>query len=622
MGGKSSHPRNQKCDGALFILGRRASTSGCGAADFFCPRFNHSVTWKHEADIVNNGGEKYTIGSAKNLETLDDEKYGEFLIFRDKVDLSEEHFRIESDANGTFWLHSLGGRETFLNGKLLEDSTELKFGNIFYFSPIFSPFWDSRLIPLAKKGRSQGLLYHKKWSGQEYAVFKFERLIRDATGKQIIQETGKNDINKLFLCHPIFYNHVILTTIFERLVNPSSSHTRYNEHLFTCRLVSKSWNDSVRLVIQKNLVPSVTIGMQELQVGTHYRTNRWIYWKTGGVSALKFDSLSFNIYGNQPHNYDPIDYLYLADAITKFNQDLSRFINQADSHPLNLLIMKIEYFTPICILLSRFSNPLVELNIQINKVWIYDGNHHKSGFPKDLRFPNLKKLTLEFFEHKEGDLANISDSSCLAQLIQASSRIEELVLKNYAKLPTEFGTSFKNLRKITIFGQWEYNVQSLNLHDFLAQVMPLSANQLTSFTLDLPEILVQQGTKRDELLSFLQKHRRSLEYLELSIRVQSCAHEPRPFIRVPRCMSNLKKVWISWNDHRGGSNSWWGFKLGSQLKGKEGEDFTAEEMSEGPFVVREGRNCGQESCRTCDDSLVYGEWRNKQLNKEMYPVLL
>lgn len=58
MGGKSSHPRNQKCDGALFILGRRASTSGCGAADFFCPRFNHSVTWKHEADIVNNGGEK------------------------------------------------------------------------------------------------------------------------------------------------------------------------------------------------------------------------------------------------------------------------------------------------------------------------------------------------------------------------------------------------------------------------------------------------------------------------------------------------------------------------------------------------------------------------------------
>lgn len=50
---------------------------------------------------------QYTIGSAKNLETLDDEKYGEFLIFRDKVDLSEEHFRIESDANGTFWLHSL-----------------------------------------------------------------------------------------------------------------------------------------------------------------------------------------------------------------------------------------------------------------------------------------------------------------------------------------------------------------------------------------------------------------------------------------------------------------------------------------------------------------------------------
>ncbi|OXA44306.1 uncharacterized protein LOC118438313 [Folsomia candida] len=605
MEGKSSHLKIR--DGVLFML--RGVRPG-----WTCSSYRLDFDWEREAVLLNKPGQKYTIG--KNLESFDPGKYGQFLKFCDNADVSEEHCQIECDASGNFWLRSLGQAKTFLNGKLIQDSpVKLKFGDILYFSYIFSPFWDSLLFHLAKSRGRKKLLYRKNSSGEEFAVFKFDILtLGDPVNRKLPNRTKykasnqdksdpglpdfKNKSPIYPLHHPIFENHIILTKIFEHLANPDPWMPWHQRNLFNFRLVSKSWNDSARLVLQKNFVPKFRIVIDKLILNPYYTTNRF---DTHRMKGLKFDAMNIDIWpeASTCHMRDNPN---RDKAVIKFNQDFSAFINHPDFHPLKVLTMNVDYLTPISTLLTKFCPSLEELDIQINMMWINDEKIlDKSGFPEDLRFPKLKKLTLEFCDHARGDLNKMSDSKCLAQLLQATCKIEELVLKNYGKLPGNFD-SFENLRKITIYGGRKYNVEILNLHDFLVQFMTLPTDQLSSFKLDIGWIPVQ-SMPEEALLNFLEKQRQSLENLEISVNAgffYQC-------IKVPRCMPKLKKLWISVTPER----KWvwaWGFKLSSQLAKGSG-DFTIasdSEILEAPLVAREGSKCGQKSCPSCNDSLVYG----------------
>ncbi|XP_035702764.1 uncharacterized protein LOC118434090 [Folsomia candida] len=179
MGRKSIPSNSSICDdGVLFILTRISLSRGYGTDQRVRVRINSDVNqpyWTREVILLNNPGRKYTIGSGNDLENLDPEKYGQFLIFRNKADVAEEHCQIECDENGTFWLYSLGSANTFLNGKLIPDSpVMLKFGDIFHFSHIISQLWDSALIHLTKTGYRKRL-YRMNKLGEEYAVFKFDK---------------------------------------------------------------------------------------------------------------------------------------------------------------------------------------------------------------------------------------------------------------------------------------------------------------------------------------------------------------------------------------------------------------------------------------------------------------
>ncbi|XP_035702720.1 uncharacterized protein LOC118434078 isoform X1 [Folsomia candida] len=642
MEGKFDPPKNLTCeDGALYIL-RRSHP-----ADFFnyddCipvgPDYDDDpLEWKSDALIFNVPGQKYTIGSGENLDGFDREKHGQLLIFHNKANVDQEQCQIECDASGTFWLRSLGQTSTFLNGKLIRESpVKLKFGDIFYFSHIPSQFWDSLSTNEDMTVNGIKNLYRKNVSWKEYAVLKFESpaSLIDWQRKQMARNEDDNSKIGCKQCyesmtrvlkrwqsayafltaclssfkdpehnHPIFENHVILTKIFEHVANSSvPCHTR--KDLFNFRLVSQTWNNSALPVLQKNCVMNFTIIIDDLIRNPNCITNRF-NWKTHRVKELKFDAMDIDIWP-QVHTCETRDNSNRNKAMTKFNHDLSDFISQPDFHPLKMLKMNIDYLAPISILLSKFCPSLEEINIQINMLWINDEN--KSAFPENLKFPKLKKLTFEFCEQKTGDLNKMSGSESLAQVLQAARGIEELVLKNYAELPTDFD-SFKNLRKITIYGQPEYNVDTFNLLDFLTQFMTLPADQLRSFRLIVAEIDVQH-TPYDALLSFLQNQRQSLETLELSLHSKDCMQ----IIKLPTCMPNLKRIWISSaidsGSGRRGSHSSWGFKLRSQMEKEKSEDFTIESDSETyltPFVVREGRECGRESCPTCGDALVYGEW--------------
>ncbi|OXA64578.1 hypothetical protein Fcan01_00702 [Folsomia candida] len=594
---QSIPPKNSVCeDGVLFILTRKSPPpcDGCGGDHCATPissRTNSDLTsidWKREAILLNNPGRKYTIGSGNDLENLDPEKYGQFLIFRNKAD---------------------GSAKTCLNGKLIPDSpVMLKSGDIFHFSHIFSQLWDSVLIHLVNIGDGKRL-YRKNKLGEEYAVFKFDKLTCVTEEKRPLPKktnipdksvTESQDRQKSLINHLVFENHVILTKIFEHLANPDPSAPWNQDDLFTCRLVSQAWNDSARLVLQKNFVLKLKITMDELIRNPNYITNRFS-WKTYRMMELKFDAMNIDIWP-QKWNYQTRDNDDRIKAMIKFNQDLAAFINP-DFHPLKVLTMNIDYLTPISILLSKFCPSLEEIYIQVNMLWINDKKI--SGFPEDLMFPKLKKLTLEFSEHTRGDLQKMSDSKSLAHLLQAANGIEDLVLQNYAKLPLSEFDSFKNLRKLTIYNQREYQVRILSLHDFLTQFMTLPKGQLRSFKLVTRGTEIQ-STPEDALLSFFQNQRQSLQNLELSLNQR----DDIKLIKLPRCMPNLRKLWISASDDRTGWNSSWGFKLGSQAA-KEVGTFTVAVCSEmllAPSVVQDGRKCTQKLCRSCNDSLVYGEW--------------
>lgn len=177
-------------------------------------------------------------------------------------------------------------------------------------------------------------------------------------------------------------------------------------------------------------------------------------------------------------------------------------------------------------------------------------------------------------------------------------------MKNYVKLPLSDFSSFKNLRKIEIRGQRVCRVEILNLHDFFTQFMTLPTGQLRSFRLINADTDIQ-STPAEALLNFIQKQRQSLEHLELSVN-SKFLQQP---VKLPRCMPNLKTLWVSGDRDRTGSDYLWGVILESQVAKKSGE-FTYEFKSRvAPFVVREGSKCGLESCRSCNDALAYGVWQ-------------
>ncbi|OXA45169.1 hypothetical protein Fcan01_20297 [Folsomia candida] len=224
MAEKSS---TRSCDGALLILTTKTDSTGWfGMSRIFCVAPLH---WKHEAVILNNSNQKCTIGTGENLNSFNAAKYGEFLTFRNNADVAEEQCQIVCDTSGTFWLQSLQGR-TFLNGKLVRDSpVKLKFGDIFHFSHIFSTCLDSLVIHLANR---RTILYRRNSRWKEYAVFKFDRMTCNAEEERKAETNSVHDLD----IHPIFENHIILTKIFEHVVNSNIPWDQRD--LLNCRLVS------------------------------------------------------------------------------------------------------------------------------------------------------------------------------------------------------------------------------------------------------------------------------------------------------------------------------------------------------------------------------------------------
>ncbi|OXA45164.1 hypothetical protein Fcan01_20298 [Folsomia candida] len=334
------------------------------------------------------------------------------------------------------------------------------------------------------------------------------------------------------------------------------------------------------------------------------------------MKALKFEAMHITIWrpgwkcekGQQ-----------IVKLVERFSQDFSTFINQPDFHPIKILTINADYLTPISTLLTKFCPSLEEVNIQFNKVWIKDEQIlDKSGFPDDLMFPKLKKLTLNFSQDSRivDDDLEISDSKSFHKLVQASNGIEELVLKNYVKLPCDLN-SFKNLRKITIYGRKEYVMTLLKLHDCLTQFVALPTGQLRSFKLVYDDIGVQRRSETP-LLCFLQQQRQSLENLTLSFTFRSLDLNSCLYLQgivLPRCMPSLKKLWISLEDERAGTDSSHGFKLASQLAKEAGDFEVVADRSKAPCVLREGEECGLESCPGCNNSLVYG--REKEADNSL-----
>ncbi|XP_035700426.1 uncharacterized protein LOC110861179 isoform X2 [Folsomia candida] len=499
-----------------------------------------------------------------------------------------------------------GDGETFVNGKLLDSKDRLKFGDMFYFSLNLSKLWDPEL----DKSKIWKL-YRRNACGRDFAVFKFKRLTPKGRTQQDNKEANHEDnansedfhgssTNPKLVKHPIFDENSILTKIFEYLIPENNDNQQ--KDLFNCRLVSKSWNESSLLVLQKNLVLNLTITMDNLIRDPNSLANR-LHWKTHRMKGLKFDGMKINIWP-QRSTYYIRDNEERDKAVVKFNQDFSAFINHPDFHPVKVLTMNIDYLTPISTLLSKFCHSLEELTIQINMIWIRDEN--KTRFLETLIFPKLKKLTLEFCQQEEGDLGKIRESKYLAQLLEGFKGIEQLVLKNYAKLPSDFGP-FKNLRKITIYGGCNYNVEIFNLLDFLSQIGTLPADQVRSFKveIDLIDVQVTPVEVEEALLCFLHNQAGSLENLELSARYT----QP---IKLPRCMPNLKKLWIGESLNWTESEFMWGAKLSSQVTKKSKghmSEFRPDTLS---LVLWDGDECGQESCRTCNDTLAFGRWNQDE----------
>lgn len=429
------------------------------------------------------------------------------------------------------------------------------------------------------------------------------------TNKGDKSETYSEDFHKSSIDpakHPVFDNNIILTKICEHLVESDIG------DLFNCRLVSQTWNRSARLVLQKNYVMKFSIIIDNLIMDPNYLANR-LHWKTYRMKELKFDAMKIDIWP-QSYNYQTRDSEDRDKAMIRFNQDFCAFINQPDFHPLKVLHMNIDYLTPISTLLSKSCSSLEEIYIQINMLWINDENKlDEPGFQEGLMFPKLKKLTLEFSEHEQGDMEKMSESKSLVIFLKGATGIEELILRNYAKLPCEFN-SFKNLRKITLHGRCEYSVETLNLRDFLTQFRSLPEGQLRSFKLVMCEINVQ-GTQVEiekSLLHFLQNQQQSLENLDIFL---TSSHHSQP-LKLPRCMPKLKKLWISADIDWTGSL--WGVKLGSQVTKKSGgftPDFNSGML---PMVVRDRNKCSQESCPGCNDTLAYGRWYKTEGQFECY----
>lgn len=166
--------------------------------------------------------------------------------------------------------------------------------------------------------------------------------------------------------------------------------------------------------------------------------------------------------------------------------------------------------------------------------------------------------------------------------------------------------SFKNLRKLEIFSWCLSGLEVLTLNDLLTKVMTLPEGQLRSFKLVFSWV-ADESMGEEILLSLFQKQRQSLENLELSFNSKLRFQ----LIRLPMCMPNLKRLWISSDsDRRTGWGSRWGFTFDSQVA-KECANFMAvidSEMLKKLLVVREGRKCNRESCHTCNDFLVHGKW--------------
>ncbi|OXA45348.1 hypothetical protein Fcan01_20031 [Folsomia candida] len=586
--------KHETCHGALLSLGRTRATSGCGAWACLCS----SIEWEQDAVILNNAGQKCTIGSGQNLNSFNPEKHGEFLTFPNKADIADQHFQIECDPYGSFCLRRFGWQNIFLNGYLIQNyPVELEFGDIFYFSPIFPQCWDSFLIPIVKNKDWKRLLYRKNRAGKEYVVFKFARL---GLGHRVKRKL--DFYNQSSPTYPaIFENHVILTNIFEHVVNTKISWKQAD--LLSCRLVSKTWNDSARLVLQKNFVMKFRIITDGLITNPNYLWKKF-YSKIQHMNELKFDAMNIEI-SQMNAIWTTIHALDLDIEVIKFNQDFSQFINQSNFHPLKVLTMNIEYLPPTSVLLSKFCHSLEEIDILLNMSWINDEKPlNKSIFPEDLIFPNLKKLTLGIYKREPDDFEKISDSKSLAKLLQASARIEELIVTNFSKLQIDFD-AFKYLRKITISGRYGYRGETFNLDDLLTQLVTLPEGQLRYFKIAV-EMVLRETTPEETLICLLQRQRQRLENLYLSLN----SSPQLKLIKLPRCMPNLKKLWISADyDRATGSGSSWGLKLGAQLA-KEGVNFIASsEILETLRVVREGAKCNRESCRTCSDSLVYGECR-------------
>ncbi|OXA47647.1 hypothetical protein Fcan01_17762 [Folsomia candida] len=335
------------------------------------------------------------------------------------------------------------------------------------------------------------------------------------------------------------------------------------------------------------------------------------------MRAVKFEAMNIEI---SRYHWNEINDK-IVELEERFYQDLSTLLNQPDFPAVKVLVINPEYLTPISILLTKFSDSLVELDIHIKVVWIkYERISNKNyEFPEDLMFPRLKKLTLKFSDHrfgylrKEGDPYKIAGSKSLKILLKASLRIVELALKNYGRLPCNFGC-FKNLRKLTIYGKNKFFQTLLHLHDCLTKFLTLPTDKLRSFKLVFRDVDVQDDAEK-ALLCFLQKQRQSLKNLTLSfILIRRKNRIPIHGIHrvtLPRCMPNLEKLWISVEDDKLGSDSAHGFKLRTQIRKEKSRDFEIiEDTSKAPWVVRDGRECGQGLlCRGCNGSLVFGKLR-------------
>lgn len=334
----------------------------------------------------------------------------------------------------------------------------------------------------------------------------------------------------------IFENHVIRTKIFEHLA------TSNVENVLDCRLVSKAWNQSARLVLQKKYIVKLTIIIDDIVENPNQVMNRFHY-KNYRMKDLKFECMSIDIspvlhFCRKSSKANPDR----DKAMLKFNQDFFEFINHPNFHALKVLNINIDYLIPIDNLLSKFCPFLEELYIQINMLWIDD----EKDFDKfeALKFPKLRKLSLEFSEHLVGDLDKMSKSKYLETLLQSMSGIEELVLYNYVKLPANF-EHFTNLKKISVISRGLYGVRLFNLLDFFTEFETLPKNHVESFTLVFGDVDVQETDEniKKELLHFLKKQRESLKYLTLNL---TCEQYFLQHVDEEICLPKLKRSRIQY----------------------------------------------------------------------------